>query len=263
MGQPTFILLLLTVASGCVQGSAPKHTSPTHTQQEQFQLGRSLWHQDRMAAGDPARGTAPQTPMGRSLLGANNTSAQGTAGSSSCPHKAEQTPPVKPDQPPTKQPAPTPAFTPNKPTPSPHPSGEHLAPGVGPTKPSGDIQQGRGSSTPAPSPPPSPPGGNSGGDVSTQGSSHATPPAGASTTPPASPQALTAPGPAADANIAPGSSNRLRSQAVAGQLGRFESCVWEGAEGKVPKPHGAFVGSYQCCNGAFIKGGCGAPDPSD
>jgi hypothetical protein len=50
---------------------------------------------------------------------------------------------------------------------------------------------------------------------------------------------------------------------VAG-AGAYDGCVWEDAGDKVSKPHGAIMGNYQCCNGAWIKGGCGgAPTRTD
>jgi hypothetical protein len=37
-------------------------------------------------------------------------------------------------------------------------------------------------------------------------------------------------------------------------------CVWEGERGQEPKKHGAMMGDYQCCNGAWIKRGCGVAE---
>jgi hypothetical protein len=85
-------------------------------------------------------------------------------------------------------------------------------------------------------------------------------PAAVARTPPLA--GITAPSPTADATVA-STVNRLPFTPVAG-AGAYDGCVWEDAGDKVSKPHGAIMGNYQCCNGAWIKGGCGgAPTRTD
>jgi len=67
------------------------------------------------------------------------------------------------------------------------------------------------------------------------------------------------PNSAADASAAsPASDKQAVGQSIGGTAGmKYDGCEWEGE----PKRHGDKMGDYQCCNGAWIKRGCGVAVP--